>query len=162
MDKGENSYIKILAAVDLLKCSIPIIKKAKQIASQCNATLEVVHVVSIVMPSFSYSTPSDIQDTIYSEAKEHFMHFCDKYGIPEPRRHLFVGSPKQHILHLVESLNFDLLIVGSHGDHHVFPVRFGSVSNSMVGKAKCDVLTVSVDPVTITEDIGTNVSEAYA
>jgi nucleotide-binding universal stress UspA family protein len=162
MDKDIFSYGKILAAVDLSKCSIPIIKKAKQIASQHNATLEVVHVVSMVMPSFSYSAPSDIQDTIYSEAKEHFIHFCNKYNIEEPYRHLFVGSPKQHILHLIESLNFDLLIVGSHGDHHIFPVRFGSISNTMVGKAKCDVLTVSVDPVTITEDIGNNLKEIYA
>ena len=162
MDKDVYSYSKILAAVDLSKCSVPIIKKAKQIASQHGATLEVVHVVSMVMPSFSYSAPSDIQDTIYSEAKEHFIHFCDKYEISESCRHLFVGSPKQHILHLIESLTFDLLIVGSHGDHHIFPVRFGSISNSMVGKAKCDVLTVSVDPVTFTEEIGNNLNEVYA
>lgn len=162
MEKDIYSYSKILAAVDLSKCSIPIIKKAKQIASQHNATLEVVHVVSMVMPSFAYSAPSDIQDTIYSEAKSHFIHFCEQHGIAEPYRHLFVGSPKQHILHLIETLHFDLLVVGSHGDHHIFPVRFGSISNSMVGKAKCDVLTVSVDPVTITENIGNGFNEVYA
>ena len=149
MEKGIHCYKKILAAVDLSKCSVPIINKSKQIATQHNAILEVVHVVSLVMPSFSYSTPSDIQATIYSDAKEHFLHFCEKHDIAESARHLFVGSPKQHILQLIDSLHFDLLVVGSHGDHHIFPVRLGSISNTMVGKAKCDVLTVSIDPAEI-------------
>lgn len=149
MEKSIGCYKKVLAAVDLSKCSVPVIQKAKQIAAQHNAVLEVVHVVSLVMPSFSYSTPSDIQDTIYSEAKEHFLDFCKQHDIAESARHLFVGSPKQHILQLIDSLHFDLLVVGSHGDHHIFPVRLGSISNTMVGKAKCDVLTVSVDPVDI-------------
>ena len=161
MDKQAFGYSKILAAVDLSKCSSPIIKKAQFLAKQYNATLEVVHVVSMVMPSFSYSAPSDIQDTIYSEAKEHFLDFCKQYNVPEQCRHLFIGSPKQHILHLIESLNFDLLIVGSHGDHHIFPVRIGSISNSMVGKAKCDVLTVSVNPVEMS-DPAMEASEVYA
>lgn len=161
MDKEKHRYGKVLAAVDLSKCSIPVIKKAKQIASQYNAKLEVVHVVSLVMPSFAYSAPSDIQDTIYSEAKEHFIDFCKQYGIEESCRHLFVGSPKQHILHLIDSLHFDLLVVGSHGDHHIFPVRIGSISNTMVGKAKCDVLTISIDPLEM-EDEEQALNEVYA
>jgi nucleotide-binding universal stress UspA family protein len=161
MSKEEHFYSKILVAIDLSKCSVPIIKKAKQIASQYNSSLEVVHVVSMVTPSFSYSSPADLQDTIYSEAKEHFIHFCNQYGIAETCRHLFVGSPKQHILHLIDTMRFDLLIIGSHGDHHIFPVRFGSISNSMVGKAKCDVLTISVDPVDV-EVTAKNCNEVYA
>ena len=161
MDKNALYYGKILAAVDLSKCSIPVIKKASQIATQYNAVLEVIHVVSMVMPSFSYSAPSDIQDTIYSEAKEHFIHFCEQYNVSESHRHLFVGSPKQHILHLIETSNYDLLVVGSHGNHHIFPVRLGSISNTMVGKAKCDVLTVSIDPLALKETEN-NFTEAYA
>lgn len=162
MDKDISSYSKILAAVDLSKRSIPVIKKAKQIAAQHNASLDVIHVVSIVLPSFAYSTPAEIQDTIYSEAKEHFVKFCEQYGITENYRHLFAGSPKQHILNLVETLQCDLLVIGNHGDHHIFPVRFGSISNSLVGKTKCDVLTVSVDPITVTEDAGQDLDEIYA
>ena len=151
MDREIHFYRNILAAVDLSKCSAPIVKKAKQIAMQHNANLEVIHVVTLVMPSFSYSAQSGIQDTIYSEAKEHFLDFCKEHDIPEASRHLFIGSPKQHIMHLLDSARFDLLVVGSHGDHHLFPVRMGSLSHSMVGKAKCDVLTVSVDPMEIEE-----------
>jgi len=65
MEKGIHCYKKILAAVDLSKCSVPIINKSKQIATQHNAILEVVHVVSLVMPSFSYSTPSKLKNIFY-------------------------------------------------------------------------------------------------
>ena len=142
-----NIYKKILVAVDLSKHSKFPMERAVQLASTHSSSLDVVHVISMVMPYFSYSFSSEIQDVMYNEAKHHFTSFCEQYEIPKTGQHLLIGSPRLQILDLIEKLNVDLLVVGNHGDHHILPANFGSTPSSILAKAKCDVLTISIHPI---------------
>ena len=144
MLQSANTYKKILVAIDLSKHSDVPMQKALQIAKQYQATLEVIHVVSLAIPYYSYSFSTEIQDAVYIDAKQHFAKFCDKYSIPKENQYLLVGSPKLQILDLIEKLVVDLLVVGRHGDQHLLPATFGSTATNLIAKAKCDVLTAAI------------------
>ena len=147
MLKDTGIYRRILVAIDLSKHSVGPMEKAIQFAKQHGATLEVIHVVNMAIPYYSYSFSTEVQDAVYADAKQHFVKFCEQYNIGAAHQHLLVGSPKLQILDLIEKLDIGLLIVGSHGDQHILPASFGSTASSLVAKAKCDVLTVTIHPV---------------
>lgn len=146
MFKDKVGYSKILVAVDLSKHSHFPIEKAIQLSNQHAAELHVLHVINMAIPYYSYSFSTEIQDAVYADSKQHFTKFCEGYGIKQEQQHLLVGSPKLQILDLVEKLDIDLLIVGSHSDEHVLPATFGTTASALIGKAKCDVLTVTIHP----------------
>lgn len=137
-------YKKVLVAIDLSAHSDLPMQKAIKLALQYNATLDVIHVISMAIPYYSYTFSTEIQDAIYTDTKQYFNKFCEQYNIPKENQHLLIGSPKLQILDLLEKLNNDLLIVGSHGDQHILPATFGSTASSLIAKAKCDVLTVTI------------------
>ena len=149
MYKGNSFYEHVLVAIDLSKHSDIPMQKAMQLALQYGASLDVIHVISMAIPYYSYTFSTEIQDAVYSDAKLHFVKFCEQYGISKERQHLLIGSPKLQIIDLVEKLKTDLLIVGSHGDQHMLPATFGSTASSLVAKAKCDVLTVTIHPTSV-------------
>ena len=60
---------------------------------------------------------------------------------------MILSATRYLILQLLSSANF--LIVGSHGDQHMLPATFGSTASAIVAKAKCDVLTVTIHPVSV-------------
>lgn len=147
MSSNNGLYKNILVAIDLSNHSDIPMQKALNTALQCSATLDIVHVISMAIPYYSYSFSTEIQDAIYADTKQYFVKFCEKYNIQKNRQHLLIGSPKLQILDLVDKLKVDLLIVGSHGDQHLLPASFGSTAGSLIAKATCDVLTVSVHPI---------------
>ena len=147
MFKDNGMYQNVLVAIDLSKHSDVPMKKAMQVAAQCKASLDVIHVISMAIPYYSYSFSTEIQDAVYTDAKQHFVKFCEQYNILKANQHLLIGAPKVQILDLAEKLQIDLLVVGSHGDQHMLPATFGSTASGLVARAKCDVLTVSVHPV---------------
>ncbi len=146
MFKDDAIYKNIMVAIDLSKHSDIPMKKAIKLALQYGAELNVIHVISMAIPYYSYSFSTEIQDAVYIDAKQHFVKFCEQYNIAKPQQHLLIGSPKLQIIELVEKLKIDLLIVGSDGDQHMLPATFGSTASSLVAKAQCDVLTICIHP----------------
>lgn len=161
MSSLDGFYKKVLVAIDLSKQSDIPMCKAIKLANYYNATLDVIHVISMAIPYYSYSFSSEIQDAVYADTKQYFVKFCEKYNIPKERQHLLIGSPKLQILELVEKIQCDLLIVGSHGDQHLLPATFGSTASSLISKAKCDVLTVTIHPLEYKNDINITSSHQY-
>jgi universal stress protein A len=147
MSSNNGLYKNVLVAIDLSKQSDIPMRKAMELSIQHKATLDVIHVISMAIPYYSYSFSTEIQDAVYADTKQYFVKFCEKYSIPKERQHLLIGSPKLQILDLIDKIKIDLLIVGSHGDQHILPASFGSTASSLIAKAPCDVLTVTVHPI---------------
>ena len=135
MYSNKGLYKSVLVAIDLSKQSDIPMQKAMDLTLQHNATLDVIHVISMAIPYYSYSFSTEIQDAVYADTKQYFVKFCEKYNISKERQHLLIGSPKLQILDLIDKLNCDLLIVGSHGDQHILPATFGSTASSLIAKA---------------------------
>jgi nucleotide-binding universal stress UspA family protein len=146
MYSNNGLYKSILVAIDLSKHSDIPMQKAIKLSLQYNAPLDVIHVISMAIPYYSYSFSTEVQDAVYADTKQYFISFCEKYHIPQDRQHLLIGSPKTQILDLIDKMKIDLLIVGGHGDQHILPASFGSTASSLIAKATCDVLTVSIHP----------------
>lgn len=142
---ANTTYKRILVAIDIADHSRAVLSRASEIAKQNdNAELHVIHVVHFSAPAFPGSYSENIRETIYDNCSEEFEKLCEEFGVDKPHRHLGIGSPKYHILGFAEKIDADLIVLGSYGEQHLLPATFGSTAGSILAKAHCDVLTVSI------------------
>jgi universal stress protein A len=141
-------YKHILFAADLAPNCEQVAKRAHDIATECNATLDVVHVVehSPIAYGGEFSVPIDInlEQTIETEARKMLNALCAKFSIAENKQHVLIGAVKHSVMMLAKKLNIDLIIVGTHG-HHGIDKLLGSRANAILHGATCDVLAVRVN-----------------
>ncbi|KAL0463573.1 UNVERIFIED_CONTAM: putative universal stress protein [Sesamum latifolium] len=78
-----------------------------------------------------------VAEALLEKAKE----ICSQYGVAAETS-TQVGDPKEAICNAVESLDIELLVLGSHGRKALQRALLGSVSNYCVHNAKCPVLVV--------------------
>lgn len=139
------TYKKILVAIDLAEHSTAVLSKAKQFAEKNDgAELHAIHIIHVSPPSFPGCYSETIQETIYDNCQSQFSKLCESYGIKSANRHIAVGSPKSQILTFADKIMADLIVLGSYGEQHLLPATFGSTATSILTKAQCDVLTVSI------------------
>lgn len=134
-------YKTIVVALDLHDDVQVVLHQAEFMAKQYNAALHVLHVLPNVYTSVPYAY--DFQSEMEKEAELRLAKLKDEVSV-DIVTHLVSGAPKREILNLVEEVNADLMIVGSHGKHGV-ELLLGSTANSVLHGAKCDVLTVRID-----------------
>lgn len=133
----------ILVAIDLSPRSNIVMERAVALRDKNSSKLECIHVINTIMPYIAYSFSLEIQDNVYAEAKEKFADFCAKYNIPVESQKVAMGSPATQIIDFANNNKNDLIVIGTHGTEHILPGHFGSTANSVIVRAKCDVLTVS-------------------
>lgn len=142
------TYQHILLATDLAPNGRQVAKQAYDIAKECNATLDIVHVVehSPIAYGGEFSVPIDInlEQTIESEAQKLLKLLSTEFSIPDNKQHVLVGAVKYSVMMLAKKLNIDLIIVGTHG-HHGIDKLLGSRANAILHGATCDVLAVRVN-----------------
>jgi nucleotide-binding universal stress UspA family protein len=63
-------------------------------------------------------------------------------GLPDAARRVEVGEPAERLAEIAEREGADLIVVGSRGRGAFRAAFLGSVSNSLVGVARCPVLIV--------------------
>ncbi len=155
----QDTYKKILVAVDLSPISHIPIEKALLLARENDASLDIIHVVDTPSPYISQAYPSNVEEMITKEGKENLSKFCSRYGVTKESQHIVTGSPVSSIIEYAAELNCDLIVVGSHGDNHLLPAFLGSTASSLLVRVNCDVLTVSThakETVETRERIGPN------
>ncbi len=136
------AYNKILLAVDVYEKADVVINSAMAFAKKNNVKkIDVVTVVDCVAP-FAPSVV-DFQYTLEKEAKKALEHVKAKITGFEVKADVLVGNPATEIAAYAEEAKCDLIVLGSHAKHGLNLV-LGSVANSVLHKAKCDVLTVRV------------------
>jgi nucleotide-binding universal stress UspA family protein len=67
---------------------------------------------------------------------------ADAAGLEEAERRVHVGLPAERLADLADEEDAELLVVGSRGRGALKSAFLGSVSNSLVGVARCPVLIV--------------------
>ncbi len=144
-----SRYRTILLAVDLSDEANAIADKAHAIAEANDATLHIVHVIEPLSFAYGGDIPMDfsgIQDEIQKQAEAQLAGFAERLGIDPSCRHLVLGRPENEIHALVDELDIDLVILGSHG-RSGFALLLGSTANGVLHGARCDVLAVRVGKV---------------
>lgn len=139
------SYQHILVAIDLSEECRPVIAKAQCLARSTGAELSLVHIVEPMAMAFGGDVPMDLsllQQQQFDQARARLDVLAqDHQQLPEQRRHLAYGQPRQEIHRLANELGCDLILVGSHGRHGL-ALLLGSTANDMLHGAPCDVLAV--------------------
>jgi universal stress protein A len=138
-------YKHILLAIDFSDHGSEVVKTAKAMAEQNQATLSVVHVVeNLPMSEPAYGPiPFDVDfaQDLLDNAKLRLTKLAAELQIPENRQWLEMGSPKLEVVRVAEENHVDLIVVGSHGRHGL-ALLLGSTANGVLHHAKCDVLAV--------------------
>jgi len=157
------SVKSILVPVDFSQYSFNAAKYALHVAHQKEASIMFVHAFydavsnPINFESF-YSYPADLSDTQHEievdaiGKMENFMNGLKKYmdieGIKgiKPLHRVMAGAAEDVILSMIESEQFDLIIVGSRVAVP-FDSWFGSFTNTLVEKSTIPVMTIPEDAV---------------
>ena len=141
-----KKYQKILVAVDLSDESSIVAEKARAIALAFTCELHIIHVTEPVYYDYFESVIPDypyIQSKVYDAAKESLAEFSESYHIAEKFRHLESGKPAKKIHELAKSIDADLIVIGTHGQHGI-SLLLGATAYSVLHGCSCDVLAVAL------------------
>jgi len=139
-------YRRIMLAVDLTEESNSVAERAVDLARLFAAELHIVHVIEPLSLAYGGDIPMDlstVQDQIHEQAKSHLAEFAATLGVPPDRQHLIFGRPESEIQRTAQSVDADVIVVGSHGRHGL-ALLLGSTANGVLHGATCDVLAVRV------------------
>jgi nucleotide-binding universal stress UspA family protein len=139
---------RILCPIDFSEYSRHALDHAAAIGKWYGASLTVLHVVSPVIPSVPTPdgptfppiafTPEDLEQ--FRAAAETFVAAeIDDVPVTSLARE---GSIVGEILRLAEAMPADLLVIGTHGRSGFEHLMLGSVTERVLRKATCPVLTV--------------------
>ncbi len=137
---------RILCPIDHSECSKEALKYAVSFAMKDNAKLYLLHVVDIRTFNESIDAMSkQIPDEETLKQLKIKLLDC----IPEEIRDdmnvealVIQGIPFAEIISTARSNNIDMIVLGSHGRTGIVHMMMGSVSEKVVRKAPCSVLTV--------------------
>ena len=146
-DTKEDTMKKILIATDGSESAHEALEFGFELAEEQGATPVVVHVAPAVevLPyaSFGVAAPTiphepDEEDR---ESLKDAVELAARRGL-EVKTELLVGSPADEIVAFADTIDADLIVVGSRGHGAVASVLLGSVSRAVLHESRRPVLVV--------------------
>ena len=141
---------RILCPIDFSDVSQHALEQATRLAGWFEARLTVLHVFNqVFLPVPGLAMPSYGSDVAFSAEEQHRLS-SDLERWVEPTRRAGVtvdvaiepGAPIPHILAAAKTLPADLIVMGTHGTAGFEHLVLGSVTEKVLRKASCPVLTV--------------------
>lgn len=141
-------YNKILAGVDFFDQSTDFLKRAKRIAEDFGAELQLLHVIDYIpgfdavggVPTGIFLSPQELEDS----AKDNLSSLAEKSGLSADICHVVVGPVATTLVRCAEDTKVDLILVCGHGRHGLQKL-LGSTANAVLNRADTDVLVVRLD-----------------
>lgn len=136
-------YKTILHPTDLSENHFELCKQAIHLAQTLQATIYFLHVIE-PPASLQLAQSLGFAEVINPWKKDvtTVMRLLgDALNIPITHQLVEVGSTYQIVLQTIQSLNCDLIVLGSHTPHEL-PAFLGSTAHSIVNHVPCDVLTI--------------------
>ncbi|HKI83547.1 MAG TPA: universal stress protein [Candidatus Krumholzibacteria bacterium] len=121
-----------------------------EVAKCFSAQIHLLHVVetSLQVADVSWSAAQPEMDTrIHEAAKERLEKLAEEIGLPKERLSLAVvdGHPSLEITRYAKAHEIDMIVMSTHGHSGLSHFLLGSVTERVVRKASCPVLTVRAD-----------------
>jgi nucleotide-binding universal stress UspA family protein len=141
-------FQRILLPTDFSDCAAEAARHARALVEQFNAELHLLHVLEThhsATPVFGGGlalAPAVHESRQAAEAE--LDRFLDPQWQQGQRvvRAIADGAPAAEIVHYAEEHQIDLIVLGTHGHTGLTHALLGSVSEKVVRKAPCPVLTV--------------------
>jgi nucleotide-binding universal stress UspA family protein len=137
----------ILVPTDLSVCAEHALDYACQLAGKLDAKvhlLNVLGVMSLGIPELGVALTSTMIETMVQNSQQSL----DKLVAARKATTSFgevlikTGDPRDLILQTAEALAADLIVMGTHGRRGVSRLLLGSVTEAIVRRAPCPVLTI--------------------
>jgi nucleotide-binding universal stress UspA family protein len=136
---------RILVPVDCSDCSLDALAYAVVVAQQAQASLMLLHVLEPVSYgldfTFGQSRTREEEREIWTKRLEGLASSHQHSHVPMESQ-LRGGLPADSILDAVQSVSYDLIIMGTHGRRGISHVMSGSVVEAVLRKARCPVIAV--------------------
>jgi len=140
---------RVLCAIDLTDLSVAPLKTAATIQRWCGSCLTVLHVV----PTFEalevhngewFDPVSIVYSRPHDEVVEDVRTVAIKAGVLEDRAGFLAvaGKPAAAILATAAASRAELIVIGTNGLHGIDRLLLGSVADTVLRRATCDVLSV--------------------
>ncbi len=130
-------YKNVLFATDFDEVGIHAAHKAKKIAKENNATLNLVHVVEPI-PAYAYpgfAGFAEVEVAIRDQAKKELASLAKELGVAAAHCFLEFGSVKNEVLKMATEKRIDLIVTGSHGKHGL-ALLLGSTATAILHGAR--------------------------
>lgn len=144
------AYRHIVAGVDVTDEAKQVLECAREVAREHGARLSVCTVVKPLtqvyggLDMLAYSQVSiNFEQEAANQARAQVQRLAESVGVAAADVHVYVGAPASQVVEAAQSLDADLIVIGSHGKHGV-GLLLGSTANGVLHRAHCDVLTVRI------------------
>jgi len=137
----------ILVPTDFSEHADHALAYAVEIAGQLDATVHVVHAITVPVLGISemgIAYASTMMESTTKTAQTALDGLTDRYrnkAVLGPVR-MEVGDARDVIDRVAAAIGADLIVMGTHGRRGVSRILLGSVAESVVRSAPCPVLTV--------------------
>jgi universal stress protein A len=131
-----STYQHILLAIDYSKQNNDVAEKARQIATQNQAKLSIVHVIEHIA-----NDNDNLMHDLFDAEQSSLAEIADKLDINAANQWLKTGIPAKEIVELAQVQAVDLIVMGAH-HHHGFSRLLGSPSTDTLKRTPCDLLAV--------------------
>jgi len=148
------AYQRILVPVDYSECSRAALRAALEIAQKFGSSIEVVHVwdrptyVSDVLMVGGQGHPQkSLVDLIRENAERDMDEFLATLELPAGAKvshRLIAGEPASTIVKELQSGNYDLVVISTHGRTGLAHLLLGSVTEKLVRLSPIPVMTVPI------------------
>lgn len=139
-----KAFKRILCPIDFGPSSLKALALAKQIASENDAALYVLHVCPAVFVPLSGKVTANVAPE--QAAKDRLQQVAAKELAGVPHELLVTtGDAIERVTKVQSALSIDLIVMGTHGRRGVPRFFLGSVAESVIRKAACPVLTMRAE-----------------
>jgi nucleotide-binding universal stress UspA family protein len=142
----------ILWACDFSECSAGALRLAIPLARAFGSDITALHVMPTTFPpgagAASFTNPNLLQPHLHHDVSMALSRYVGPAvgASLSTQIALREGKPVDEILALAASLPADLIVLGTHGTRVITRAILGSVAEGVLGRARCPVLTVPMDP----------------
>jgi len=137
---------RIIYPIDFTKPSMDHLKDANYMAKTHGAKLLLLHVVEYIIHKSHYAivdqSQEDILKTIIEKQETKLKEIAVTLTDVDTEILVLHGSPVERILETCLTENVDLIIMPTHGHSSVLHSLIGSVTEKVVRKARCPVLSI--------------------
>lgn len=137
----------ILVATDFSEHADHALEYAAELAARLDATIQLVHVITIpamgvpeMGVAYKTLTIESVTKHAQAELDSRAARYRDRVTLAPVR--VEVGDAREVIDSVAEQISADLIVMGTHGRRGIRRVLLGSVAESVVRSAPCPVLTV--------------------
>src|SRR5690554_6085728 len=125
-----------------------ILTFAERLSDHFDTDLHLVNAYPMVNVAFAMvpevTAPDDLHKYVQDQHEEACGKWADKYNISREKVHVKEGAPEIVVSELAQSLETDVVMIGSAGRTGLSGVLIGNTAELLLDKLECDILVIKV------------------